>query len=1169
MNLFSNIKKVFSRKAKSSLIHNTLSLIPYTLSLILAAMLPSCSEDLDVSDGIEGVPEGYMQINIAVPDPTIVSTRSGIDESIVNTLKVFIFSQDGMSKLQEVDEFTSLSGNSVSFSLNGNARDKDVLIYAVANVSGITGINSSDDLRKYTLTPVLAYIDNSDNIKANNFSNGLPMVGYSSVNTSDGNNVTVPIYRAVAKISAVSSVAEVSVSKIWIYKYSDGGFLSSYLNKEDFDNNVNTYQGHIIDSNGLASIELVSNEGTYSYVYPSKGVGSKTDLNNGAFVVVEVIRNGKNQYYRLNLRKTKANSDDLEFIDLYANHEYKINITGFFTDGYDTYSEAAKHPDCDSALKYEIHDHAAEVLSMITDGYNELGVTPEINLNSSKTSATVVVKCFNPDNDNVQNSDISFTTASSWLSVSYSKVHNTATTQVDDFNEDWDSDNHGNQYEYIISIKEGQLPYEDQVGEVVFTWNNLKRTVKVNYEAAFNLPDVCEASLTIYEDGVETEDKKFSEIKDYWTFIRSLGENKSTTNGVEVGALETPKLWGILAEDMTGEKKRTNGFHFPMPYGENHSSTPWTYVYSIDFKNLLNQSDVNATSIQRIDAVIDGDDNLKAADVINWEYNTSRTDGKLRFDQSKLSNPYDYLGGTLTFTITYNNNSTSEIVASLYHTGFFHYEGNDKYAPTEYKGYYYYEVVPMGAEGDYWLDRNICARSNKSFIDISNDPNDDTDRSAAGFHYTIIENQKDFELPDWDFNMCPPGYHVPNTTEWDNVRLSRNFQTRSVIYNNTTFMSTYYVTNNSKIGNIYLQKARFVNSQNIWNSEGKRFSPVYNKGDAGAGYYWSVTEAPAMEKEQMGNWLRALYLNGSSTTYNNASIIDHRMPIRCKAGTATEATSTSDYYISFNVHEATHVYFFNVETQTPLYTFPGRAIGSASSSIKWQHFYCSTAVDPSKLRMLFVKLDKDDGSVYIYRKPDSGYTNDEGQAVNFVKTREYNKNYLSEAYSWAVENGKYYDFCEKRQIHSDNITDNVLTSEPKDCTTSQDSDNTGGDSGQLKGNQVWKGSLSINWSVAFEEWAYDKYDWSSLKENSTLTIYYNYGNYYDVQLRVWHATPNWNEIPGLPNTYASWSTPALPQSGKLEITLTRSILTDLINNGGLAITGNGYTLTQVEVKNAD
>lgn len=1145
MKLTSYIKDKFENLAfRSKSQRSKATLLGMLCMLAAGVSFTSCSDDLDVNNGI-GADSDEIVIQFAIPDLTSILTR-GIaeDESAIKKLDAYLIDPNGNNEVLVHQSFGSgdVNGNSVTLRVSGEHKDKDVIIYLVANGDdGVANVSDLEALRSYELRQP---IDIND---------GLPMIGYQEVNTS-ATSASLSLTRSVAKVSASCDVEGAELLGINVYSNSAYGFLASPLNSNS------DYPTCIFHSTKNTNTPADDDNGTFGekklvYSYPSKGFNYKEE--GGAYVIIKVNNNDKDQYYRLNLRREKTAADGkdagyvdeksgLLYFDLLANHHYQIEITGFLTDGYATAWEASKHPEEDQNVQYVIHDHAAEVLSMVTDGCHELGVTPNVTLQTLESEETIVVKCYDTTGsdyikfvpNNAAYEDLTIISKSDWLTVTPNGTHNFD----DDFHKDWDEDNPGKQFEFIVQINSSATQVDD-TGEIIFSWMGLTRKVEVTYDAAFLLAEVCEVDLTIHDK----DSNKDYIINDYWTFVRSLGTLKAREG-------KTPKLWGILSEDMTGAKKRNGGFHFPMPYG---NTANWEYTYKVNFQKLIDLN--HKTGISDVVITVNAQDanaTIFNDKTIDWTYTPGSIEGTLSFKGDKDS--YQYAGGTIAFKVTYSDGESATVDASLYHTGFFNYESNDgkdkQYVNPNDVGYYYYEVVPMGDTGDYWLDRNIGAKSNVSYIDI-NDPNSVEGRDASGRYYSIVTQKGEFKLPDIDSNICPPGYHIPNTSEWDKVRLHQNFITRSVIYSGTTYMATYYSCG-GKIGNIFLQKVRFVNGSNLYENN-VRYTMEPNNGDTGAGYYWSVSEAPAMEKEQMGNWVRALYLNGSSSTYVNASLVDHRMPVRCKAGASVENEKVSDHYISFNVHEATHVYLFewdDEQNQSPLYTFPGRAIGNTASAVKWQNFYCSTNVDPKKLRMLFVKLEQD-GKVTIYTK----------NGNSFESWVSYEKRFLSNKdLSWDVVNGKYYDFCTAGK----NRSNNVVESQPGDCITQSDWTNipenpgggSGGGGGTLDDNFSWEGWMEFSWGGnVWEEWKGTK-DWSGLTAPCTITLILNI--YWEGSSTIQLYNGNWGKIPGYENDIKPGPT---GDNKPYNIVLNEEQLNNIKQNNGIIIQGDNYGLRKVYI----
>ena len=110
---------------------------------------------------------------------------------------------------------------------------------------------------------------------------------------------------------------------------------------------------------------------------------------------------------------------------------------------------------------------------------------------------------------------------------------------------------------------------------------------------------------------------------------------------------------------------------------------------------------------------------------------------------------------------------------------------------------------------------------------------------------------------------------------------------------------------------------------------------------------------------------------------------------------------------------------------------------------------------------------------------------------------------------------------------------------------------------------IWTGAWEIDWSgglgddhKAMSTLSWGGYDWSTVTEGTDLTVYFteNVGDYWQIRL----ANGNWGALPGTQNQYDL-------ESGldKFTVTLTADMLDQLVNKGGLVITGHGLVISKV------
>lgn len=109
---------------------------------------------------------------------------------------------------------------------------------------------------------------------------------------------------------------------------------------------------------------------------------------------------------------------------------------------------------------------------------------------------------------------------------------------------------------------------------------------------------------------------------------------------------------------------------------------------------------------------------------------------------------------------------------------------------------------------------------------------------------------------------------------------------------------------------------------------------------------------------------------------------------------------------------------------------------------------------------------------------------------------------------------------------------------------------------------IWSGTSSIvSWS-GDQSLAWGGYDWSTVKPGTIMRIYYSKvtaGTWGCVSLR--HGQ-GWGNLPEpIPGQYD------FPDdAGKYEVTLTENVIKDLVDNGGLVITGDNFTFTKITLE---
>lgn len=930
----------------------------------------SCSDELGVkSNVIDSNTDGKILLNIHIPTSSIIHTRETdgetdaekeISESYNHYVLIFENTQITARLIQKksLDSSEISEEHEVILDLKG-IDTSSLNIIVVANVQEddplanlIAGNSSYGDL----LQCVSQSLD-----KDTQPTSPFIMSGKAEASAIQTGEYDVNLERTAAKISITSSDENFYITDYAMFNSPSQGFYTAAIAGQD----------NYIYRNGSNTIQSISSSNEHqNYTYPVKSAGIEVLSPTGAYFIVKGDFQGETCYYRVDLRKeTKNANGEFEYYDIDPNHWYQVEITSVNRKGYATVSEAAKHyMGQEGALTAIIHDHSVNVLSMVTDGYHELGTSRSIRIgNESTTSTTFVVRmaCKEDEgktcnhypslSDNSlgqliehkvgSNYSVKVIDGDSWIKLSSIKNITNSISEVYNGGNESITETPGQRWEYTIDFDKSKAIGGEMTGKILVTWEGLSREIDVIYKMEFSPDKITTPTILIIKEGGDTGTRYYTDYsyenstKGYWSFLAGETTNFMISNGVPKFSNVT--LLGIDEASMGSGKIRNQGFHFPMTYGD----SPWQYEYRFCF---MDQNQISAFKEFSVDVKIDGVSVpsynsvwgtnkfliSKASTIVHTDsyskvpltrgqhYPITRDDYGLGFilERTSSANDYGYSIAELVITLYTGaeGDEGTEYKFNLYHTGFFH-KVEDKF--------YYYEVVNLG--GQYWLDRNLGATSSQMYINdgVSYPGRQD----ASGNFYKIANAGSSTNNLSWTYeNLCPPGYTVPNATDWDKVRLSQNFTTTQITENGASFMATYFDTNDVHMGKIYFPKSRFYNqSSELEDGSAEKGLDEVNSGDNGAGYYWTSTESSGLEKDEIACWLQVLNLNGSANTYISGSIKHHMMNVRCIASQSHSSDQKNP--INFNVKGATHVYLYTIDdkgNKNGLFSFPGKAIGT-------------------------------------------------------------------------------------------------------------------------------------------------------------------------------------------------------------------------------------------------
>lgn len=792
------------KQFKKSLILNILSMI------IIPLVFWGCSDE-NFNDRDNATDKTTtLLVKLHVLNPVTVNTRTD-DETALKDIRVLIFKKDG-----------SLISNS-----EAQIKDSEGQKYIVVN----SGLNNEDKATLYVVANTGAFLNDFDgnlsdletivfHHETGKLSPPFIMIGKLLINQENAvNELDIHLSRLVAKVTLMKedNITEYEIKDFAIHNVSNAVFLK--VPENDLEMPIVNNSEVAVRSSGTGIENPV-------YIFPSYGAATPNH-NDGAFLTLRVSKDGRDGYFRINLRKAdKYNPTPLNFE---ANHWYKLKIKAIHSSGYSSEEEAISNPEKDSEnIDVVINDEAPGSLSMVSDGIRELGVNPVIEMTSS--DITTIIRCFSSQIDDLNDSpSINIKVGSDWLSVETTKGNSGAN-------------------EILLNCKLSKASDEISLGIrtalIEVSWKGLSREIHVSYNDPSidyeSISEYCNITLHIYNPSYPNESM---DITNYWGFIHGLGTfNDDYSLRGETDLSATPRLFGLNNEN------KTNGLHFPMPIG--NENMLWYFEYELDFTPLQKRKYVN-----NINVTVEGDiffeEHIISEPIIYnpQKIKISLKDIPIRFEEAKA---------VIKLHLIFDDNSERFVTFSLFYSGIFYF---NRIVDNNNHGYYYNEIKNIN--GQYWLDRNIGAKY---------------------CNFNLFNNGKDYELTGWFYSIlqgspkivydeeriCPDGYTIPTRADWDNL-MDSNLQFGEVFIDGKLQNAYYVTTDNGE--KIYFPVGGFYSTNT--DSYNTLYERSPNNG-IGEGYYW--TKTPDIEKT---NWYQVMKLYNEGYIFESFNARQNKMNVRC------------------------------------------------------------------------------------------------------------------------------------------------------------------------------------------------------------------------------------------------------------------------------------------------
>lgn len=113
---------------------------------------------------------------------------------------------------------------------------------------------------------------------------------------------------------------------------------------------------------------------------------------------------------------------------------------------------------------------------------------------------------------------------------------------------------------------------------------------------------------------------------------------------------------------------------------------------------------------------------------------------------------------------------------------------------------------------------------------------------------------------------------------------------------------------------------------------------------------------------------------------------------------------------------------------------------------------------------------------------------------------------------------------------------------------------------------LWKGEFLISGWNAIQELAWGGFDWSKVKAGNAIKVYFTTESSGSIRLARgsdWTSLPGFKEIAGYNSQYDLLGVTS--SQSQLAMTLTEEDITELVDNGGLIVTGDQVTITKIEL----
>lgn len=505
----------------------------YILSLLLLA---ACSDVIIVPDGGNGIDaNSSITVKLALPlwEQSEVRSRSVTENALSGNVTVLFF-DSGKAALGK--ESVTPKVEDTKYTITINAPKGTKYLHIVANAPSGSFATANDPATEATSVAIDGY---------------LTYWGYADITSLLQTGATVTLIPDCARFVAESSVDGFTIGGIKLINTANKGYIAPAGWEYDYT------------TPNVADVAYSGTSGDYSSttVYCFEAAAEKMR------VIVKGTYGGVEGYYKAALIGGDGNE-----IAVLRNHSYTLKVTSVNHVGYST--EKAAERASEANIKVEVVDNESEIVNLTSDGKDLLGVSKDVTVEATATSATIKV----------------FTTLSSAPEVKYDgfswvTAHSSVSADVTESS----TQKAGKLYTLTLTLTQNDESDQSRTAEVTIHSGQMSRVVKVTQSGAdFST----EREIHRVASGTETT----LNLKDLMMSVKGLYPQYNQGVVRHIGLHFEPFRTDIYfkIKKITGDETPSGNEYFTVSDGgddywkvelntslENYSSALWTSSFSI------------------------------------------------------------------------------------------------------------------------------------------------------------------------------------------------------------------------------------------------------------------------------------------------------------------------------------------------------------------------------------------------------------------------------------------------------------------------------------------------------------------------------------------------------------------------------------------------------------